>query len=711
MSFSRLRTFIFLTALLLVRANAEYDPKTVEARELFNQGLTHFFARNYETSIEKFNKSLQIRSKDNLVRYYLGLAYSMAGYTPNALAEWENIIKLGGQDSFLAQKMSAMYYLRGRKETVPLLEDYVYLKTLPDVAHTNLSPLSYPTGLWASGKEQVFFVDHKKNSFGWLHPNGDQTHFLIDGLITKVPGMDRLTAPYELLPTGDNLGESFYISDFGADRVALVDRLGAFKNVFGKKGVGDGEFLGPSGLAPGPAGQVFVSDTGNCRIQVFNDRGEFLFTFGKRGGGPGELMLPSGLASDMKKGRLFVADRGNNRISVFDFSGNFVESFGDGFLLKPRKILADRLNQNILVILDSKNVYLYDRIKDAYRSIFYTVNDTGLREVEPVAGAFDRSGLLYVGDALSGNVEIFSPVKLLYVNLQVQIDNVYLRDFPKVMATVSIRTKDGDPVVGLTRLNFELRENNVPKSFKLNQIPETYNDLRLTLLVEKSRAAEDRSLILKSLLEDLFAVLGTSEQTQIMDFGGGNEEGRGTYREVLPYNNSVLKNIDAVMKGKYYDRFFAGTVLKRAIGGNLNNYYKRGILLVAFSDYPRGRFAPEEFDVLCDFARNNGIPVSVLYAGPNMKAAKGSKETPLKLLAELSRRTGGTFVVYENKSSLDSLVKHFRNYQSGIYTLHYDSFVNEMKSGQFRSLEVRTSYKGMTGLDNRGGYPVPLPKN
>ncbi len=698
---------LFLSYFLTAQNSWNYDPEVEKARDLFNQGLLYFSKRSYEAAIDKFQRSLSVRSRDQMVRYYLGLAYYQAGYSQNALTEWENIIRLGGQDSFLAQKLSAIYLARGQKDTVPLFQDYIHLKSVPNFVKTNVNFKAYPTGLLVDKQDQIYLLDHDSGSLIWIHPNGDALKNIFDNTLSKVTGGQKLTKPYELFSQDEN---SFLISDFGADRVIAMDKNGNFQFGFGGKGVSNGVFLGPSGLAVSSAKQIFVADTGNCRIQVFNEKGEFLFNFGKRGSSDGELMLPSGLAIDNLHQKLYVADRGNNRIAIFDWYGNFVGSFGESFLLKPRKILTDLLGKKILVLVDSQNVYLYDMEKDQYHSLFYAVNDEQARNVEPLSAAFDRSGLLYIGDAKHGQVEIFSPMKLLYVNLTLQTETIDLSEFPYVSVTASVKTRDGIPVNGLTKANFELRENNLPKTFDLTKVSEKYQHLNLTLLVEKTRASEERKDILKAILEDLFSTFQNEDQAQVVSLGGGSDDGGGTFREVMPMNNSVLKNIDETLKARSFDKMNLGSGLKRAIGDNLNNYYQKGILLIVFSDISTKNLLPESFETLADYASRNHIPISVLYAGPKLNPKKlpsGLEEAPLNLYTRLTKQTGGQLLYYQNKATLETLLAQFRNFQNGVYRLKYSSFGNTLKAGLFRNVEVKVTYKAMTGIDNRGGYPIP----
>jgi DNA-binding beta-propeller fold protein YncE len=61
---------------------------------------------------------------------------------------------------------------------------------------------------------------------------------------------------------------------------------------------------------------VHVADYGNSRIQKFTFTGIFAAKFGSVGLGNGQFLYPSGIAID-KDGYMYVADTNNQRIQKF----------------------------------------------------------------------------------------------------------------------------------------------------------------------------------------------------------------------------------------------------------------------------------------------------------------------------------------------------------------------------------------------------------
>ena len=285
------------------------------------------------------------------------------------------------------------------------------------------------------------------------------------------------------------------------------------------------------------------------------------------------------LGYDTEKKMLYVADRGNNRIAIFRSSGEFVSNLGADFLDNPRKVLVDKNFKNLLIILDKNNVYRYDVDNGTYLSLFYSLGDEGnpFQERQPVSLAYDNMSALYVGDAKHGKIHVYNPIKMLYVNLQVQIERIYLKDFPtKMMAEVSVKNKEGESISWLLRDNFQLIENGTNQSFVFNKKKPEYASFRRVVLVEASREAKQRLVLMETLLTELFKSFDFADESQVYRFGGGNEKGQRTYKMALPYNNSILRNVNKSVRGSYHDQLYVGSVLKKAINDSLKAKSSQG---------------------------------------------------------------------------------------------------------------------------------------
>lgn len=102
----------------------------------------------------------------------------------------------------------------------------------------------------------------------------------------------------------------------------------------------------PTGLTVAPDGRVFVADTHYARVKIFDPNGAPLATFGTFGHGPGQFILPTDVAVDAA-GDIFVSEYGgNDRISKFTSTFEFVTSFGgpdagDARTQRPQSLLID----------------------------------------------------------------------------------------------------------------------------------------------------------------------------------------------------------------------------------------------------------------------------------------------------------------------------------------------------------------------------------
>lgn len=85
----------------------------------------------------------------------------------------------------------------------------------------------------------------------------------------------------------------------------------------------------PVGLSVHPDGRLFVADTHYHRVMIFDRDGESLLSFGREGFGPGEFQLPTDVAFD-RDGFVYVAEyNGNDRITKWSSNGEFVKVIGD----------------------------------------------------------------------------------------------------------------------------------------------------------------------------------------------------------------------------------------------------------------------------------------------------------------------------------------------------------------------------------------------
>jgi DNA-binding beta-propeller fold protein YncE len=190
-----------------------------------------------------------------------------------------------------------------------------------------------------------------------------------------------------------------WVTDRGHQQVFEFDSAGKLLMTLGKKDVtGDNTsqdaFNGTGDVAIAKDGEIFVADGEgpNTRVVKFSPDGKFVAWWGGKGTEPGEFNVPHSIAIG-DDGRIYVADRSNNRIQIFDTSGKFLAqwtNFGTpwGLFVKGGLLYCvDGTDNNVLLIANTKDGKIVDRIKGLHNPTAVTVDSTGAIYVGEVNGA------------------------------------------------------------------------------------------------------------------------------------------------------------------------------------------------------------------------------------------------------------------------------------------------------------------------------------
>ena len=190
----------------------------------------------------------------------------------------------------------------------------------------------------------------------------------------------------------------------------------------------DGQFLRPQHLAADDEENIYVADTGNAKIQKFSSDGKFLLSFGVRGVENGEFGSPVGIATH--ENNIYVVDSHLNSIQKFDSDGNFILKWGeegseDGKFSSPRGIEID--SEGVVYVVDTKNYRIQKFTTDGeFLSSFgsYGSTDERLRAPEDVT-IYENN--VYVSDPRNYKVVKFTS------------DGIFLKSFDYNMGGFPIR--------------------------------------------------------------------------------------------------------------------------------------------------------------------------------------------------------------------------------------------------------------------------------
>lgn len=273
-----------------------------------------------------------------------------------------------------------------------------------------------PHGLAISSTGDIAISDTQKHCVHLLSPDG----------VSKMDfGGDELSYPVGV--AFDMTEKSIIVADRDNHRLLVYSiKTGKLIRKIGRKGSGDGQFDGPSGICVDGEGRIIVADWNNHRIQVFSSDGLFLFKFGDMV--KNKLKHPRAVTFCNVRKRFVVSDTGNNVIKVFGPKGKFLYSIGKpgvkkGELYSPRGITVDRLDRIVVCDFDNHRVQFF-------RFDGICLNSFGSKGKSP--GQFDRpmgvallnDDQIVVSDWGNDRIQVFSTDPQMKVTLLHENNNM-----------------------------------------------------------------------------------------------------------------------------------------------------------------------------------------------------------------------------------------------------------------------------------------------
>ena len=99
--------------------------------------------------------------------------------------------------------------------------------------------------------------------------------------------------------------------------VKKFDGARSFIRQWGSRGIGDGEFDTPHGIATFSGNSLLVVDSSNDRIQEFSRDGVFITKWGSQGTQPSQFFHPAGVAINKINDMHYISDTLNHRVQRF----------------------------------------------------------------------------------------------------------------------------------------------------------------------------------------------------------------------------------------------------------------------------------------------------------------------------------------------------------------------------------------------------------
>jgi len=640
------------------------------AKEEFRQGMIHFNNMRYLASVEFFRRALSIHPDYYTAREYLARSYRLAGFTEEALGEWETLAEESPDNAPVRAKIDAIRFREGglfapgRSGEFVLADEY---------ASAGMKRFRFPNPVDVA-------VDARRNAY--------ITSFSSGKLVKIDPnrqGIDSFSPSLESRLYGiDHFGGRIAVTDFGRDCVYLMNESLKILKTFGSAGSGEGLFHGPQGVCFDPAGRLYVVDSGNHRVQKFDGDGKFILSFGRQGKYEGELDKPSDCAADRE--RVYVADTGNNRVAVFDDSGNFLENLSVEGSERPRGVT---LHGSSLVLADEKRGLIFYDIANKNAAAFSSW-DGGKRSFRrPYAGLFDRDGFLYCLDYLQESLFIFSPLERRYSNYDLEIASIDTRKFPVVALYLNVRDRSGRPLYGLTRDNFSVVEDGArPSGIYVDYLRDRAPSAAMVLCVDRSRAMGAYHNDIPWVAEFILKKMRKNDSLKVAGF---NDD----YRTENDFDWSRRRALRALKERSYGEGRDIGKALYNAISDVAPKVNRRGVILVTDGREADGSFARYSEKVVIDYAKSHHVPVFII--------SLGAKDPSLSRIAAA---TGGSIYATREMDGLRGIYDRIRNGEEYRYVVVYSTFKSPALKGWWSDVRIEVDYRGQKGTE-WGGYFVP----
>lgn len=184
------------------------------------------------------------------------------------------------------------------------------------------------------------------------------------------------------------------------------------------RGDGNGQFMGPRGIAVDIQGDVYVADTFNHRIQKFGSNGDFNRAWGEMGAMEEQFKEPNDILFDGD--RILIADTWNHRIQAYDLNGRHLTNWESNNaipLFGPRALTSDGSGR--IFVSDTGNARI--AILDSRGRILKVFSERGTDQrqmLEPVGIAISPDKRLFVADTRNDRVQIYS------------LEGEFLKSFP-----------------------------------------------------------------------------------------------------------------------------------------------------------------------------------------------------------------------------------------------------------------------------------------
>lgn len=655
---------------------SQIDMDEVQAEENFQWGVRAFHNGYYNQAIFYFEKALGFKPLNIPERIWLGRVLYKSGFEEAALNEWNSLLARGKGSMLLENMVQIITMRRGFGPEIAEPDRFV-ISGVIDASKKTYRQFKRPSSVRARKDGSLYIVAFGTNEILKVDVNGTVIDVLKGGL-------EGFNHPFDVLETEEGF---LFVSEYEGNRISKCTLSGEKKGFIGKKGIKEGELLGPQFLAMDSKGYLYVTDFGNKRVNKYNQDGTFILSFGGRKKGKSLFEGPSGIA--LSRDMVFVADVRKKALFVFDENGNLLKEYSDGYLKGPEGLyFAD---QDTLLIADTAPFTQETRIVkfdlDNEEWMVYVAPGNDARHL--LQAAIDPNGDLYAADYNLNKVFVLSPLSSLSSGFFVQIERIDANSFPEIIVDVAVQDRFGQPVTGLNENNFILTESfrSVGK-FSMYKPIQTSKNAEIVLLIEKSKKISRSGNEIENAVKELFSVIGNTKKIMIVSAG----------KEPVfeaDVDASVLTKLDVLHLGNFTDEWEFDAGLRMAATKLLPFRTKRAVVFISEGSLTGNPFSEYSLLELTSYLKNNHIGFYTIHIGNNSVHED---------ISFLCRETGGKVYSIHAPRGITDIAGDITACKDPRYILTYQSRADTRFGRRFLPCEVEVNMRKRSGRDESGFF-------
>jgi DNA-binding beta-propeller fold protein YncE len=586
---------------------------------------------------------------------------------------WQDVLDADKGSALLQNLVDTVRYRRGLGEKILERKQYVISSRI-EAQREEYKLFSRPTTVEPSDNGSFFVVAYGSNEILLFNANGGLQRRLRGG----VQGFDH---PFDILETEDG---RLFVTEFEGDRITECTRDGYIVNTFGKTGRGDGGLVGPQYIASDSNGYLYVTDWGNRRVCKFDYDGNHILSFGEKTEFFEGITAPSGIIVENEK--VFVTDSMKKCIFVFDLSGNYLDTLAKGQLEAPEDISA--FKQGSFLIADTNKILRFEPEKD----MVTTVTDLGGSGEKVLSAGLDSNETLIAVDFNREEIILLSELSNLYAGLTVMVDRIYEEEFPQVELSVTVQTRQGEPVVGLDKNNFVITEKYRPVTdLSLDFVANRSEFADIALVVEKS----DKSRNYKQEINEAVAA--------VMESLGDRGDAALVAAEKEPMleaelDNRVTAPLTGILNQGFVSDYRFDKAVRMAVSELIPSRNKKAVVFITTGELGEKPFGTYGLSEMLQYMNNNGISFYTIYL------VQGKQTDELEYLC---RESGGKSFYLYRPEGIEHIAETIINQESGLYVFSYSSMSESDFGRAYIPVEVEAFLFNKSGRD-RSGYFSPL---